>query len=88
MPFYAWDCLTLQLKTGRDVSLVIKDENDMQNLLKFFAYEMKSLDGSRGSGEQFIEKESRHKSKTMTKRQAQCRVMKYCSFRFLVLKVR
>jgi hypothetical protein len=39
MPFYSWECITLQLE-GRDVNLVIKDEGEMMMFLKFLSYEM------------------------------------------------
>ena len=58
MPFYAWDCVTFQLE-GRDVDLVIRDQDQMMKLLKFLTFHMKSLDGTRGSGREFIKRESR-----------------------------
>ena len=43
-PFYAWECLTLQLDT-RDVDLVIKDEKSMTDFLRFLSYSIRSIDG-------------------------------------------
>ena len=37
IPFYSWECLTIQCK-DRDVDLVIRNEVDMQALLKFLYY--------------------------------------------------
>jgi len=54
LPFYCWDCLTLQLKR-RDVDLVIKNEKDMQILLLFLIYRLKTVDGSRETATPLIE---------------------------------
>jgi hypothetical protein len=53
MPFYSWNCLTLELK-HRDVDLVIKDEKDMEYLLKFLTFKLRTIDGKRGSADPFI----------------------------------
>jgi hypothetical protein len=44
LPFYSWNCITIKLK-HRDVDLVIKDEKQMDILLKFLVYTLKTLDG-------------------------------------------
>ena len=54
LPFYSWDCLTLQLKR-RDVDLVIKNEKDMQTLILFLIYRLRTVDGSRGTASPLIE---------------------------------
>lgn len=54
MPFYSWNCLTLSLK-HRDVDLVIKDEKDMEYILKFLIMKLKTVDGMRGSALPLIE---------------------------------
>lgn len=56
LPFYAWDCITLSLKSGEDVFLLIKDEQEMMNFLKFLIYSLETIDGKRGSATPFIEK--------------------------------
>ena len=48
MPFYAWQCITLQLR-HRDVDLVIKDDNQMNDLLMVLISAMETVDGNRGS---------------------------------------
>jgi hypothetical protein len=48
VPFYAWQCITLQLE-HRDLDLVIKDEKDMDNLLMILIDAIKTVDGNRGS---------------------------------------
>jgi hypothetical protein len=55
MPFYAWECLTINLFGGREVNLVIKNEACMKALLKLLIYEMKSVDGKKNSGAKIIE---------------------------------
>lgn len=54
MPFHAWQCITLQLH-NRDVDLVIKNQKHMDMFIKFLMYELKSLDGRRGSAAKLIE---------------------------------
>ena len=46
IPFYAWNCLTLQLK-HRDVDLVIKSDKHMDRFLKFLVFHMNTVDGNR-----------------------------------------
>lgn len=48
LPFFAWDCVTLQL-SHRDVDLVIRDEKQMAMFLKFLIYKMQTLDGKQGT---------------------------------------
>ena len=37
IPFYAWECITIQFK-NRDLDLVIKKEKNMNYLLKFLIH--------------------------------------------------
>ena len=48
MPFYSWQCITLQLN-HRDVDLVIRDEQDMNKFLKLIINKMKTVDGNKDS---------------------------------------
>ena len=48
VPFYSWECLTLQLE-HRDVDLVIRNEKDMEDFLIILIDGIKTVDGSRGS---------------------------------------
>ena len=48
MPFYAWECLTIQFKR-RDLDIVVKDEQQMEILLKFLIMETNSFDSNRNS---------------------------------------
>ena len=54
VPFYAWNCITLQLH-NRDVDLVIKNQDHMDLFIKFLMYELKSLDGKRNSAANLLE---------------------------------
>jgi len=54
MPFYAWECLTIQTKT-RQVDLIIKDPKAIENLLFYLIYQMKTFDGSAGSSKPLID---------------------------------
>jgi hypothetical protein len=54
LPFYSWNCLTLQM-SHRDVDLVIRNDNDMEKVLKFLIYNLKTLDGSKNSALKMIE---------------------------------
>ena len=49
IPFLAWQCITLQLK-HRDVDLVIKNQVEMDHLLKFLIYEINTVNGQKDSG--------------------------------------
>lgn len=48
MPFYSWECLTIQFKR-RDLDIVVKDEIQMEILLKFLIAETNSFDSNRNS---------------------------------------
>ena len=47
-PFFAWQCITLQLP-HRDVDLVIKDDKDMDQLLTLIIDSMETVDGNQNS---------------------------------------
>ena len=47
-PFFCWECITLQLP-HRDVDLVIRDQNQMNNFLKFLIHSMKTIDGKKNT---------------------------------------
>ena len=54
LPFYSWQCLTIQLE-GRDIDLVVPDDRDMDKLLRVLIYNMKTVNGDRGSAVKLIE---------------------------------
>ena len=49
IPFYGWECLSLQLKNRGDVYFLIQNEKTMADFLKLLIFELKSLDGNAGS---------------------------------------
>lgn len=48
LPFYTWECITLQL-SDRDVCIVIRNEKLMAGFLKLLTYFLKSVDGDKDS---------------------------------------
>ena len=50
MPFFTWECITINLSRGREVNLVIKNEACMKAMLKLLIYELQSVDGKKDSG--------------------------------------
>ena len=55
MPFFAWECLTINLDNGKEVNIVIKNEACMTAFIMLLLYEMKSVDGKQNSGVKIIE---------------------------------
>ena len=64
MPFFAWECISLQLKDGYDINLVIKNEENMKVFLKFLILKLKSFDGVRDTFKEAREANIRNKNKT------------------------
>lgn len=54
LPFYSWECITIQTST-KNINLVIRDPIEMTKLLEFLIYQLKTIDGFRGSGSFYIE---------------------------------
>ena len=54
LPFYSWNCLTLQM-SHRDVDLVIRNDSDMEKVIKFLIYSLKTLDGSKDTANKLID---------------------------------
>jgi hypothetical protein len=56
IPFYAWECLTLSLGGlhNRDVDLVIRDQSNMNKLMRFLINNLNTFDGARGSAQGII----------------------------------
>lgn len=68
LPFYCWQCITLKF-AGRDVDLVICDDNDMDLLIRHLIYNLYTIDGRRDSAKPLLEKlqvqnEEEHKKKS------------------------
>lgn len=63
-PFYAWQCITLQLP-HRDVDLVIKDDRDMNDFLTLVIRSMETVDGGANSQAVVEKKIKEYKVKQM-----------------------
>ena len=48
VPFYYWNCLTLQME-NRDFFIVIKNEKAMEDFLKILIHSLDTVDGIKGS---------------------------------------
>ena len=60
LPFYSWNCLTLCLE-HRDIDLVIMDEGEMEKVLKFLVFKLRTIDGVTGSAEKILKRIGHHK---------------------------
>ena len=54
MPFYSWQCVSLQLR-HRDVDIVIKNERQQNNFVKFLLYKLNTVDGKINSAKKILE---------------------------------
>lgn len=52
-PFFSWNCLTIDVGY-REINLVIRDEKDMSKMLKYLIYNMRTLDGKKGSANKIL----------------------------------
>ena len=48
-PFFAWNCITLNIKNKWDIYLIIKNEKAMSDFLKLLIYKTNSINGFRDS---------------------------------------
>ena len=55
MPFYAWQCITLQLK-HRYVDLVIKNEKSLELFMRFLVFTLNTEDGKKDTAEPTVKK--------------------------------
>jgi len=53
LPFYCWECLSIET-LHRPIELVIKEEKDMDILLKFLIFTLRTIDGNRDSANDLI----------------------------------
>ena len=54
LPFYSWECITMRF-SYRDTDFVIQNDTNMQILIEFLLYELKSADGRRGTAIPYYE---------------------------------
>ena len=53
MPYFAWQCISLTL-SHREVDIVIKNEKEQNNLVKFLLYKLNTVDGKAGSANKLL----------------------------------
>lgn len=53
MPFFSWQCLSFQLK-HREIDIVIKNEKQQNNFVKFLIFKLNTIDGRKGSAEPIL----------------------------------
>lgn len=62
-PFYAWECITLQVTGRPDIYLILRNDKIMQMFLTLLAYKIKSMDGQRGTMEPVMKQLYREETK-------------------------
>ena len=62
-PFYAWECITLEIKGRPDIYLIIQSEKIMSMFIKLLIYKIKTIDGYHGTMEPMIMKIVRKETK-------------------------
>ena len=58
LPFYAWNCISLQFSNhqSRDVDLVIKSETQMKMIIKLLVYNLKTINGQKNTADPLLRK--------------------------------
>ena len=54
MPFYAWQCLTINL-AERSIDFVIKNEKDIFTIISLLIWKTETIDGNAGSASNLTE---------------------------------
>lgn len=102
-PFYSWNCFTIDVGY-RQINLVIRGEKNISRFLKFLIWNIRTLDGKRGSADKVLaalneqsfqeyrEQNNRVYIDDQTKlhmmEQNENKVFRKIYFKFLILKVR
>ena len=84
IPFYSWECITLQLG-HRDVYFVIKNQERMTQFIKLLIYSLKSIDGSRNSWDGVVDVLKRQ---GMPEKKVTHLVMNIAMRKFSVMRIR
>ena len=53
MPFFAWQCMSIKLH-HREVDIVVHDEKEQNNLVKYILYKINTIDGIAGSADKIL----------------------------------
>lgn len=67
LPFYCWECLTIETM-HRQLELVIKDEEDMNSLIKYLIFTLRTIDGTRDSANELIKRFNKREQMQMSTR--------------------
>jgi len=49
-PFYAWECITIQMK-NRDLDLIIRNDKNMREFVHYLLSKLNSIDGTKNSAQ-------------------------------------
>lgn len=53
-PFFSWNCLTIDVGY-REINLVIRGDKNMAKILKFLIWNIRTLDGKKGSADKVLD---------------------------------
>ena len=94
-PFYAWDCITLQIEGRPDIYLLIKNEEAMKMFIKLLIYKLETIDGNRGTAiplkNSILKKELKniHASKDLVdkaRKRIECHIINRVSMNYNLIK--
>lgn len=70
LPYYAWECITLNMQENFHLELAIQNQKAMDQFLLYLIKELNTVDGKRGSAEatkdEMVKVRSRKSTKTKT----------------------
>ena len=81
IPFFAWECISISMKSGHDINLIIRDEENMKIFLQFLILKLKSFDGLRNTFK--VIRAASKKNSTKTDKEIMQRVYN----RYLLMKI-
>lgn len=84
-PYFAWQCLTIELK-HRVIDLVFPDEQGMKDVLKILVWELETIDGKRGTAKKL--KELIKKERRLSVRAVENEVYRKIMLKYTIMKVR
>lgn len=96
-PFYAWDCITLQIEGRPDIYLLIKNEEAMKMFIKLLIYKLDTIDGNRGTAEpvcrQILRKEMKNthvsdEMKAKALKKIKCHMLNRVSLNYTLLRIK
>lgn len=96
MPFYSWECITLELNNGRTMDLVIHDENDMMKFIKYLIFKLETINNTVQTGsklkEVLVKQGLKYNEKELTEQQikadCQYKIIRKTYLKYLLLRIR